>query len=151
MDSDAMIYKPVDTIVKDYKFFSVNSAVVPGTIFQGILGAQPRNPLIYKALKSVYSMDYSLLETNYHILCKELYKMFQETEDKEGYKLYGEIQTLVDDNIRRNNQLFTGDQVINDEGETIFKHYWLNKDGIPNEIIQVVTICSLSIYKIVAG
>lgn len=134
MDSDAMIYKPADTIVKNYRFFSVNSAVVPGTIFQGILGAEPRNPLIYKALKSVYSMDYSLLETNYHILCKELYKMFQEIEDKEGYKLYGEIQTPLNDNIRRNKHLFTGDRVINDAGETIFKHYWLNKEGIPNTI-----------------
>jgi hypothetical protein len=131
LDSDAMIYKPIDTIVKDYRFFSVNSAVVPGTIFQGILGAEPRNPLIYKALSSVYFMEYSILETNYHILCKELYRLFHENQEKEGYKLYNERVTPVDETMMNNKYLFTGDSIINDEGETIFKHYWLNKEGIP--------------------
>jgi len=134
MDSDAMIYKPVDTIIQDYRFVSVNSAVVPGTIFQGILGAEPRNPLIYRALKSFYSMDLSILQANYHTLCKELYTFFHEIQDKTSYKLYNEIQTLINDNIRANKYLFTGDRIVNDEGETIFKHYWLNKEGIPNTL-----------------
>ena len=51
MDSDAMIYKPIDKIVKDYRFFSVNSEYVPNSLFQGILGAEPKNPLIGKALQ----------------------------------------------------------------------------------------------------
>uniref|UniRef100_A0A6C0AN90 Nucleotide-diphospho-sugar transferase domain-containing protein n=1 Tax=viral metagenome TaxID=1070528 RepID=A0A6C0AN90_9ZZZZ len=136
LDSDAMIYSPIEDIVKDYRFFSVNSAVVPGTVFQGILGSEPGNPLIYRALKSFYSMDLSVLESNYHILCKELFTFYQEIpeEQKAHYKLYNEKPAYIDDNIRRNKYLFTGDMVLNDEGVTIFKHYWLNKEGIPNTL-----------------
>ena len=133
LDSDAMIYAPIDNIVKDYRFFSVRSAVVPGTIFQGILGSEPSNPLIYRALKSFYSMDLSTLESNYHVLCKELFTFYEEIPEaqKAQYKLYNERPTYIDDNIRRNKYLFTGDMILSDEGETIFKHYWLNKEGIP--------------------
>ena len=49
MDSDAMIYRPINQIVKDYKFFSVKSGVVPGCIFQGILGAEPRNSINWES------------------------------------------------------------------------------------------------------
>lgn len=136
LDSDAMIYAPITDIVKDYQFFSVRSAVVPGTIFQGILGSEPSNPLIYRALKSFYFMDLLTLESNYHILCKELFTFYEEIlEDQKGqkaqYKLYNERPAYIDDNIRKNKYLFTGDMILSDEGEIIFKHYWLNKEGIP--------------------
>jgi lipopolysaccharide biosynthesis glycosyltransferase len=133
LDSDAMIYAPITDIVKDYRFFSVRSTLVPDSIFQGILGSEPGNPLIYRALKSFYSMDALVLEFNYHFLCKELFTFYQEIpeDQKAAYKLYTENPAYVDDNITINNHLFTGDMILNDEGITIFKHYWLNKDGIP--------------------
>ena len=143
MDSDAMIYSPIDSIIKDYRFFSVRSACVAGSIFQGILGAEPGNPLIYRALKSFYLMDASVLESNYHVLCKELFTFYQEIveenagnrhENNSQYKLYNERPAYIDNNIRKNKYLFTGDMILNDEGDTIFKHYWLNKEGIPNTL-----------------
>jgi mannosyltransferase OCH1-like enzyme len=51
MDSDAMIYQPIDTIINDYKFVSVNSSIIPGIFFQGILGAEPGNQLLYRCIK----------------------------------------------------------------------------------------------------
>jgi lipopolysaccharide biosynthesis glycosyltransferase len=133
LDSDAMIYAPITDIVKDYRFFSVRSTIVTDSIFQGILGSEPGNPLIYRALKSFYSMDMLVLESNYHFLCKELFTFYQEIpeDQKPKYKLYTENPAYVDDNITINNHLFTGDMILNDEGVTIFKHYWLNKEGIP--------------------
>jgi len=124
MDSDAMIYETIDNIVRDFKFFSVNSSIVPGTIFQGLLGAEAGNPLIYRALKSFYSMDLALLDnrSNYHILCKDLYTFYNENPEKDGYHLYSDIHD------------YSGDKTIDENGNVLFRHYWRDKDGIPNTI-----------------
>lgn len=118
MDSDAMIYRPINEIVKDYKFFSVNSGVVPGCIFQGILGAEPRNPLIGKALEFFFKGDFSALDLDYHHLCKELFRLYQENPEKENYKLFEEKEDLE------------GDQIL-ESGELLFRHFWRNKEEIP--------------------
>lgn len=117
MDSDAMIYRPIDQIVKDYRFISVNSSAVPGSLFQGILGAEPRNPLIGKALQT-FQGNLSALDSNYHLLCKELFTIYQENPEKEGYHLFQEIGDLE------------GDRIV-DSGELLFRHFWRNKEGIP--------------------
>jgi len=118
MDSDAMIYKPVDQIVKDYKFFSVNSGVVPGCLFQGILGAEPRNPLIGKALAFFFQGNLSLLDLDYHYLCKDIFRLYQEIPEKEGYHLFEESPDQG------------GDKIL-DGQELLFRHYWRNKEEIP--------------------
>jgi hypothetical protein len=118
MDSDAMIYKPIDQIVKDYKFFSANSGVVPGSFFQGILGAEPRNPLIGKALGFFFKGNLSILETDYHFLCKDIYRLYQEIPEKEGYHLFEESPDQGGDKILEGQELF-------------FRHFWRNKEGIP--------------------
>jgi lipopolysaccharide biosynthesis glycosyltransferase len=118
MDSDAMIYRPINEIVKDYKFFSVNSQVVPGTIFQGILGSEPRNPLIGKALEFFFKGDFSVLDSDYHFLCKELYRLYQEIPDKEGYHLLEESPDQE------------GDKIL-DGQKLSFRHFWRNKEEIP--------------------
>jgi len=120
MDSDAMIYTPIDHIIKEYTFISVNSGLVPGSLFQGILGAEPENPLIKKALNFFFTEDLSILDTNYHYLCKQLYTIYQENPDK-GYHLFQEIGDLE------------GDRIV-DSGELLFRHYWRNKEEIPNTL-----------------
>jgi len=118
MDSDAMIYRPIDQIIKDYKFFSVNSGVVPGCIFQGILGAEPKNPLIGAALKFFFRGDLSPLDTDYHYLCKDLFSIYQKNPEKEGYKLFEESPDEG------------GDKIL-DGQEVSFRHFWRNKENIP--------------------
>ncbi len=120
MDSDAMIYSPIDEIIKDYTFVSVNSGLVPGTLFQGILGAEPENPLIKKALKFFFTEDLSALDSNYHHLCKQLYDIYQENLN-EKHHLFQEIGDLG------------GDRIVESE-ELLFRHYWRNKEGIPNTL-----------------
>jgi lipopolysaccharide biosynthesis glycosyltransferase len=118
MDSDAMIYRPIDQIVKDYKFFSVKSGVVPNCIFQGILGAEPRNPLIGAALQFFFRGDFSALDTDYHYLCKDIFSLYQEIKEKDGYKLFEESPDPEGDKIFGGEELF-------------FRHFWRNKEEIP--------------------
>ncbi len=119
MDSDAMIYTNIEHIVKNYDFVSVNSSAVPGSIYQGIIGASPGNKIIKEALFHAYNTSPQILDNEYHYLCRELYNIVTRNDFGYNIKLYEE---------RRINDL--GDDII--DGEILlFKHYWKYK-VIPN-------------------
>ena len=116
MDSDAMLYVNIDTIVKEYNFISVNSSCVPDTIFQGILGASPKNKIIKRALYQAYNTDPHILDNHYHYFCKQLYDIIK--QDHYGYniKLYEERRINPDNR----------DDIL-DKETVLFKHYWYTK------------------------
>lgn len=91
LDSDAMLQKNINEIVKDYDFFTVESThYCPLCIFQGLIGANPNNQIIYEALKDIYNIDNQLLIEDYLIICKNLYNILKK---KWNYKIkiYKEI------------------------------------------------------------
>ena len=114
MDSDAMLYVNIDSVIKDYQFVSVNSSYIPGAIFQGVLGASPKNEIIKKALYKAYE-DVSLLDTNYFYYCQQLYHIIK--DDNFGYniKLYEEKEH--NDSVA---DILDGDTLL-------FKHYYKYK------------------------
>ena len=114
MDSDAMLYVNIDTIVKDYNFVSVNSSCHPGTIFQGILGASPKNKIIEKALFQAYTTSQSALDNEYHYFCRQLYNIIKENHFDYNIKLYEEVRKGDFDDILDGNTL-------------LFRHYWKHK------------------------
>lgn len=124
MDSDAMIYRPIDSIVKDYTFISVESSIVAGALFQGILGAIPGHPILYKALQTFYSMDIAALAQDYHAICKQLYTLYKEYTSTVIRRciLYTEIADTF------------GDRIVDTSGNVLFRHYWRAKESIPNSI-----------------
>ena len=74
-DTDAMIEVNMDSIVKDYEYFSVNSNYFPKSIFQGFIGCIPEHPIIYN-LKNIYLTDnFMLIEKpqNFHDICRNMY------------------------------------------------------------------------------
>ncbi len=78
LDSDAMIQTNIDSIVKDYDFFSVESMdYCPLCIFQGFIGAKPNNQIIYEALVDLYNMDTNVLNNDYLKVCKNLYTILK--------------------------------------------------------------------------
>lgn len=127
MDSDAMIYQPIDSIVKDYAFFSINSWV-PNTISNCVIAAEKGNPIILEALTRLYNTNIGLLDNDFHYICKDLYKIYISFENT---------------NIKMNNILFneisdpTGDRLVDSSGRTLFKHFWRNKENIPNHLWTV--------------
>lgn len=78
LDSDAMLQKNIDLISKNYDFFSVNSThYCPGCIFQGFLGAKPKNKIIYEALVDAYNVNTKDLDKDYLLLCKYLFNILK--------------------------------------------------------------------------
>jgi hypothetical protein len=118
IDMDAMIEENIDSIIDGADFFTVNSTYFPGTVFQGFLGASPKNPIIYKALQDIYNISVSDLVREFHILCKNLYgfihqerqirsairiKLFEEVygNETDAYVKDGDKLVLVHYHIRK--------------------------------------------------
>ena len=124
IDSDAMIYKPIDEIIKDYSFFSVNSWVA-NTISNCVISCEKGHPIIYKALQQMYTMDISVLDTNFHHICSELYTIYNNYQgDKSKCILFKEVYDI------------TGDSIVDSENNLLFRHFWRNKENIPNHLIN---------------
>jgi hypothetical protein len=90
MDTDAMLETPIENLARNYACFSVNSSYFPNVVFQGILGATPKHPIMYQAMKNIYETEIPTLHTDFHLLCKNLYRYFQESNEP-NIHLYQEI------------------------------------------------------------
>jgi len=121
MDSDAMIYEPIENIIKDYAFLSINSWI-PDTISNHVLIAEKRNSVIYEALRNLYTMDITILDTDFHYICKDLYKIYNSLKN-DTYILLTDISDI------------RGDRAIDSNGLILFKHFWRNKEIIPNHLL----------------
>ena len=101
IDLDAMLEENIDDIIGNADFFTVNSSYFPGTVFQGFLGATPKNPLIYKALYDIYNIPTNNLIREFHVLCKNLYLFIQEElqsgEPRMIIKLFDEVYGNAED------------------------------------------------------
>ena len=116
MDLDAMIQCPIETIIGDADFFTVNSSYFPGTVFQGFLGATPEHPLIYQALKDIYDCPLENLRKEFHLLCKNLYGFIREQRTEKTLLLeevYGGCEEVA--------------HVLNNEKQVVLIHYHIKK------------------------
>jgi hypothetical protein len=129
LDSDAMIFVDMNDIARDYDFFSVNSICVPGSIFQGFIGAVPGNDIMYKALKDAYVVDPAELKADYHLLVKHMYNFVMDNATYQfKRKLYTERpcdssgigQTHDDEPDSENTP-------PEDNGRLILKHFYTDK------------------------
>lgn len=125
LDSDAMLYTDIDSVINRCSFVSVNSSCHPGTIFQGILGACPHHPFIYLALKDAYKISNKKLHKNYHQLCQNLYTIVVNNSALADAKLYTEKRI----------QGAGYDHILDESSEVIFKHYWQDKH-IPADLFH---------------
>jgi mannosyltransferase OCH1-like enzyme len=105
VDSDAMITVNIDEIVKDYSFFSVQGG--NNGIFQGLIGACPKNEIIYKALLDAYNINIELLSKIYLLLCYNLHKIIHDNSYNFKYKLYHDKKLSNDEY-----GIYDGDKLI---------------------------------------
>ena len=117
IDSDAMIQVPIEKIVEDHDYFSVNSAYYPGTIFQGFLGCSPGHPILYEALRDLYTMENQELLANFHILCRNMYTFVCQYQYEFKIKLFQEMA----DNTEH------ADVIDLATGDVVLVHYYATK------------------------
>lgn len=127
VDDDAMLQCNLDYICKDYDFFSVNSSYCPKCIFQGFLGATPKNDIIYEALKDAYNINIEKLNNDYLLICRNLYNIIHNKKWDMNIKLYDEI--------------YGSDRValtvdMNDNKYLLLVHYYCDKK-IPREKFNI--------------
>lgn len=91
LDSDAMMETAIENIVKSNEFFTVISIHVPNTIFQGFIGCNPRNVIIYEALLSAYATSNEDMQKEFHILCRQLYQIIVKYISHYRIELFTEI------------------------------------------------------------
>jgi len=91
LDSDAMIHDNITNIIKEYDFVSVLSTV-PSVIFNGFIASVPKHPIMYEALKDMYTMNKRLLDfdNNYFASGRLLYTLVT-TSKYENIYLYNEV------------------------------------------------------------
>jgi hypothetical protein len=126
IDSDAKIQTNIETIVKDYDFVSVLS-LNPGTLFQGLIGAYPKHPIIYEALKHAYNVDTEVLNNNYFLFCKEIYDIIH----SKGV-VYDNIK-LYNESIDESNSF--ANTYNTETNEKLFTHYFQTKQ-IPHPYVK---------------
>ncbi len=125
MDSDAMIYTNIEHIVKNYAFVSANSSFVPGSIFQGIIGASPGNKIIKEALFHAYNTSPQILDKDYFYFVKALYNIV--TRNNFGYNIKLYQEKMINDSVA---DILDGEIVL-------FKHYFKDK-VIPNTLVPLL-------------
>jgi hypothetical protein len=139
IDSDAMLNVPIEEVIKNYEFFTVSSDHIKNSIFQGFIGACPKNAIIYKALVDAYTVDVDALTREFHLLCRNLYKIIYEFTYDFTFKIYNEGNY---------NEAATKTYDRKEPDKNLLFHYYrykiIPKNG-PNEIIKpliIVTPCS---------
>ena len=120
IDSDAMIYKDMNDVVKDYDFFSVESTYFPGSIFNGFIGTTEKNKIIYEALKHAYNIDVDELRKSYMTFCKQLHEIYHEHKVGQSSLLY--LEKINDNDSAK---------MVNIDNEIVLIHYYKNK-VVPN-------------------
>jgi hypothetical protein len=123
LDSDAMLEMNMEELILDESFISILSkSHTDEIIFNGFIGAIPRNEIIYKALKDVYNISNVLLNSYYHVLCRNLFFIINNKKYDFKIKLF---QEETYDQYLKSGYDYT--QTRDENNNIVLKHYWCNK------------------------
>ena len=114
LDSDAIIEQNIEDILQKYEFISITSYHTDKKMmFNGFIASYPRNTIMYKALKKAYKTNDKLLTKDYHLLCKQLFKIVKVSKQK-NMMLYRE---------RRTQDFPMGVRTYNRNNKLVLTHY----------------------------
>lgn len=72
LDYDISLKSSLTPLLKNLSFFTCKSFMNNNSMFNGFIGAEPKNFIIYEALKKIYFTNYEILEKDYFFNCREL-------------------------------------------------------------------------------
>jgi len=93
IDSDLMLYDPLNEIVGKNTFVSAWDIKHRGAAFNGFIAAVPRHPIIAAALKKLYTTRDSRLVKDYLAACKDLGTIISEFRGV-GAKMLVEVRVV---------------------------------------------------------
>lgn len=136
LDSDAMIYLPIEDIVEDASFVSIHSYhTYDNFIFNGFICVSPRHEILYKALKSMYDMPVEQLNKDYFAVCRKLFQIVDEYK-RNDVKIYRECKP----------KFYEIAATTNKNGKALLRHYRFCK-VIPDDGVSfAASIRNLKIY-----
>ena len=117
IDSDGMIYQPLDQYLDNFDFISVFS-INSETVFQGFIAATPGNQIIYHALKNAYDLFSVKSDVDYFIITRDLYYVLQNREISGKYKILMFHESADMDGIA---------PTFDENGYSLFLHYFKQK------------------------
>ena len=117
LDSDAMIVKNLDNIIKNYDFVTV-IARDPSLYFNGFIATQPYNKIMYKAIKDIYHCNINDINNDYFYIVRNFKKIVDDNIHNYNIKLFAEKGDWT-------GVMPTVDEQNNDE--LIFNHYYDSK------------------------
>ena len=136
IDSDAVPEKPLDEIVDDYDFFTVESSLKNNSMFNGFVGCTPKHPIIYQALKHIYSYDKEKTTHDYFCFCKELYVIIKNYDQITNY-LSSTVETS--EIIKKQQICIFNEEIVNDRfavskknDDILLSHYYNKNYFIPS-------------------
>ena len=126
IDSDAMLEKDIESIIENYYFFTVASALKNNSMFNGFIGCDKNNTIIYTALKNVYNMDKSVLANDYFYICKDLYNIIDNYKRALEDVLVNSKDIINIKHVTFNEALQEKGicKTINNKNETLLLHYY---------------------------
>ena len=140
IDDDAMLEYDLNLICKDYEFFSVNSSYCPGCIFQGLIGATPKNEIIYEALVDAYNIDINKLNNDYLLICRNLYNILNSKKWQMNIKIYDEVYgnkiTALMVDKQQNNRIILSHYFVN----KVIPPWFFNEKKIENNMLRPLRI-----------
>jgi hypothetical protein len=174
LDYDAVLNKPLDDIAKNHNFFTVKSILNNDSIFNGFIGAEPKNTIIYEALKLMYQSNLDINEKDYFYNCRTLMNIIKnykqilkdlfvnyETIFNTKCKLFTEKIVRIVDGVKfiytdvAESKQITGTEtevsytiMVDENDEILVTHYYLSKDIYPEVPLPERTPTSIKTTKI---
>jgi hypothetical protein len=114
----AVLKKKLDEIIKEYSFFTVESLLANGSFFDGFIGCEPKNTVVFETLKDMYHNHEKY--NNGMFIGKQLYSQYNSLKNvvqsigiQLNYKIFSE---KLLDNITSS--------TYDENDETILIHYF---------------------------
>jgi hypothetical protein len=73
IDYDMILNTSLTKLLNNISFFTCKSVMNNHLLCNGFIGCEPKNKIIYEALKRIYFLDKTILDIDYFINCKDLY------------------------------------------------------------------------------
>lgn len=129
-----MIEQNLSSTLESCSFFAVQSCVNPTITFSGFIGSEPKNQIIYEALKEMYDLKDkdNQNKINFDLSIQSLVKIVEKQNliEKEELEPREKGETFIfTEKIQRNIS-----KIKNDKNELILSHYFKN-DCIPSKSI----------------